>query len=278
MAGKIPGLTPALEEILKRGTITIFEWPGDGYWIKEMPKGVGSTESISRRLSYYGQLLPEQNKEGERAAYLAAQKWREDQAVFPGTNIAGAKKILKKKIQRPYGITAGGKCSAGTLYLVIDILNLLPERVLKSKVLKCINLDGQYSTGAYFGDFENGYLGITSTIDRYLFTGYLLHELGHVVEEFLIKEGKQSEIDRLHNKFRSAGAIFVTDYLYHDKKYRKFYVSDPSEFVAENFFHFIIFGKEMLKGPHQDLRLELYELYAGLYMDPHFDAILALAV
>jgi hypothetical protein len=277
LVGKIPGLTPALEEILRSGTVEIFECPNEGYKMYIKPKGIGNTEAtfFLYPLSSFTDLLPDKSKKGERTVYLAAKKWSEDQSVYPGANISSAKRTFENKIQQPYGIITRGKCSPGTRYMLTDILNLLPERILRSRVLKHIHLN---RSDSYFGNFNKGHLGITSSIDRYLFAGFLLHELGHVIEHFLVREGKQSEIDRLRKKFLEAGAVFVTNYLHHNKKERKFYVSGKSEFIAENFFHFIIFGKEMLKGPPQELRRELYRLYAGLYKNPQFDALDQLAI
>ena len=265
LVGKIHGLTPIMEKAFRSGQCQIVMVDIGNYQVLRI---FGGATVISYGWSEIG-LSNKPSLAEKRAAFEIYKNWKKEEVGFPAGDLEEAQEALEREFTRPYGITIVNAANAGELYHAMEILKLLPEKVLKSGLIRCVDLEGRRIDASRFGRYDSENKEV-STInpyamwDRYMFTAVLLHELGHPLYYSLTADQKQG-LERLQKRFRANGAVFGTDFMGMNIGLRISYQSEMIEFFAENFMHYIILGRSMIgSGRNQPLRKELYSFYRSI--------------
>ena len=165
--------------------------------------------------------------------------------------------------------------SEGVYQHALDILEVLPEKYfeLVCSRLKLIDLSG-YSSESISRIRGGQYLAEKNLIeipdDRILgskrnITGFLLHELGHPLEDSLKKETKH--IDDAHTILRDTNRFLGTDFGFIEARSldRKIYQGHAwEEFFAETFMHYVV-QAERLRGHIESLPVKERRAFRTIY-------------
>ncbi|KJJ85862.1 Metallophosphoesterase domain protein [Candidatus Omnitrophus magneticus] len=273
LVGKIENLTSKMEEAFRTGK----------YYIMKLKNGKNRflllTFSLAKVISetsweYLG-LTKEPSQDEKELTFNAFNSWCKEECGFPKGDINTAKKIFLKQINLPFRIKLNNVETAGEIYYITELLKILPESLLKRGAIKNINFNADNDDSDKFTlynhtDKEISIIEKYIKFDRYILTASLLHSAGHAFYSVL----KNNELERLSNLYRefiTKKAIFCTNFLGDPANIRALYlntVSDPSEFFAENFMHFILLGREGIVDAapkeYKALRKELFNFYAEL--------------
>ena len=264
LVGLIPGLTQKMEEHFRSGQIRVIKVPYTSEEIYRIERVFGSDTIFGVTWSVLG-LKKNPPLEVKRSIIEAYDSWKEHEIGFPEGDMAAAQVDLSREFILPYGITIEGASTAGELYYVMEILRLLPENVLRSGVIKCIDLKGARTGASRFGQYDEERKAIDlmdcySIWDRHLVTSWLLHELGHPLYQVL-SPFQKARLDALFESCWRNGAVIGTDFLGMSKDTRINYQSEE-EFFAENFMHFIILGEKGMSA--NPLHQEIYCFYSEI--------------
>lgn len=263
LVGKIPGLTPIMEKTFRTGQCRIIDY--EGYHIQRV---FGGETVVPHAWSKIG-LSDRPGLEAKRAAFEIYSNWKKHEVGFPAGDLEATRQDIEREFTVPYGITIVNAATAGERYHVMEMLKLLPEEILKSGVIRCVNLKGRRLDASRFGRYDSKMKEVSiidsySMWDRYMFTAILLHELGHAVYHAQTADRKEG-LERLHKRFLAGGAVFATDFMGMDESVRICQQSEIRDFSAENFMHYIILGRSMIgSGRNQPLREDLYNFYQSI--------------
>jgi hypothetical protein len=265
--GLISGLTLKMEQAFRSGLFLQKE-TFDGIDEYRIYFAKGGETIFTLPWTFLG--MDENPKQPDRKlVYEIYQQWRAREVGFLADDLKAAQEIIKKELTEPYNITIVQASTAGEIYHVIEVLRLLPEKILRSGIIKEINLKAGREASSRFAQYDSerkvlGLMDHYSAWDRYLLTIWLLSSIGCAVHENL-PSSKKEEVVRMAKSFWEKGLIFGTDYMGIERN-KSIGLQSSADFFAENFMYYLILGETIRFGGDIDkpLRHALYSFYHKL--------------
>ncbi|MBP7216147.1 MAG: FHA domain-containing protein, partial [Candidatus Omnitrophica bacterium] len=276
LVDSIPGLTSAMERAFRTGQYSLsYGQSRDGRKTVYLMGSFGGETVLSPSWTELGFKTDEPSFAEKMTAFQAYQTWKQAQVVFPQGDLRRAKQQFAAEIGEPFGIQLLHARSAGKIYYTIEVLKLLPERVLRSGAIKSVNFFADRDKAARFAQYvaqtkEVGIIANAIDFDRYMLTGFLLHEMGHAVWESLNGQQRRA-FETIFRRCMTARAVVGVDFMGMSKETRQQYQGSVEEFFAENFMHYLVLGKDKMKEAVSErngvLIDELFLFYASLYQE-----------
>jgi hypothetical protein len=268
LVGEVADLTPKMEEAFRTGRFRIV-FRDEAGGIYQLQHVFGGSTVIFPSWTEIG-LREKPGRAEMMLAHRAYNAWKEREVGFPQGDLSAAMEDLKSEFTDAYNIAIANAKTAGEIYHVMELLRLLPERVLRSGAIKKLAFVEERGGGdpryASYDKKEVKVIDPYSMWDRHLFTAYLMHELGHAVYDTL-DASQRSSLKALFGVFWKSGAVFSGGFMGIDESVRINLQGSEDEFFAENFMHYLILGQTIFSwgGVHQQpLRHELYTFYQRL--------------
>ena len=285
LVGIVKGLTRNMEKAFRSGVVSLTRDYHGQVCVMNSDGGETTWWSPDKNWHLLGfEHLP---TEQERSStYNAYEEWVRLQVYFGEKNDpALAMKHFQNKFGDPCGIRLLNIQTANDVYYVMDLLSLIPGQTLKNSV-NIINFSASRDRSARYAQYkeETKEIGLIRNCirpDKYLLTGLLLHEMGHAVMHSM-NEDQITRLRDLYKRFWNNNNVLGVDFLMvsaRDRIRYQYNTNDPDEFAAENFMHFLVFGRQgfIARSRNKALTAELCGLFEELYGEKDFDALEVLA-